>query len=84
MDLNIDIVKKILIKVKEENSATVNDIWFDDCVEVIRFREIHEEMLSVDLFHPERRIMCNFYFGKYRINEVIQSEREIKLNKIGL
>jgi hypothetical protein len=84
MDLNIDIVKKILIKLKKENEASVNGIWFDDCVEVIRIREVHVEMLSVDLFHTERRIMCNFYFGRYRINEVIQSEREIKLNKIGL
>lgn len=84
MKIDIQTMRKILVILKQENTADVNDIWFDDCVEVLRFREVHVEMLSVDLFHPERRIMGNFYFGKCRVNEVLRKERENKLNELGI
>ena len=84
MKIDIHIMRKILIILKEQNTATVNDIWFDNCVEVIRWREIHTDMLSVDLFHPDRKIMVNFYFSKCRINEILRTEREMKLNELGI
>ncbi len=84
MKIDIDIMRKIMLLLKEQNIADVNNIWFDDCVEVVRIREIHVEMLSVDLFHPERRIMNNFYFGRCRVNEILRLERENKLNELGI